>query len=278
MPPKKQDYKIKPVELDNKEFNIVEKDLFIFPSLSCMVGHVASGKSTMLYNLITNIWDDVFEDRIILFSSSAGNDPLIKKLIKEQKILLYFTDYTNETLQEVLKLINEKFAEDKKPFLICFDDMLNLLPKHNTRQGKFWGSFISTYRHGGIPSGQEGSISLLIFTQYYKDLSPVIRSNLTYIGFLGAHSEKSKKVYSEELNAVCGGDEERFLEIYHEAKKDKYSFLFLDLRRLKAYKNFEECIYDSDNTERNQMKKAIEKPKTAKDIVEDLDELSEGDD
>jgi len=50
---------------------------------------------------------------------------------------------------------------------------------------------------------------------------------------------------------------------------------FLDLRRLKAYKNFEECIYDSDHSERNQLKKAIDKPKTAKDVVEELDELSE---
>jgi len=277
MPPKKQDYSIKPVDIDQKEFNVIEKDLFIFPSLTCMIGHVASGKSTMFYNLVTNIWSDVFDDRIIVFSSSAGNDPLIKKLIKDKKILLYFTNYTNETLEEVLKLINEKFAENKEPFLIVWDDMLGLLPKHNSRQGKFWNNFISTYRHGGIPNGQEGSISLLIFTQYYKDSSPVIRSNLTYIGFLGSHSEKHKKVYSEELNAVCGGDEDKFMSIYNEAKDNKYNFLFLDLRRLKAYKNFEECIYDSDHSERSQFKKAIDKPKTAKDVVEELDELSEDD-
>ena len=79
-------------------------------------------------------------------------------------------------------------------------------------------------------------------------------------------------MYSEELNAVCGGDEDKFMELYNEAKNDKYSFLFLDLRRLKAYKNFEECIYDANNTERSQLKKAIDKPKS---VVEELDELSE---
>ena len=51
--------KIQPVEIDESKYNKAELDPFVFPSLSVFVGHVASGKSTLLYNLIKLLLDPV---------------------------------------------------------------------------------------------------------------------------------------------------------------------------------------------------------------------------
>ena len=72
-------YQIKPIEIDESGLNIIERDIFIHPALYVGVGSVASGKSTLLANIL-NFWDDIFENRVILFSPSL-NDPIIDKII-----------------------------------------------------------------------------------------------------------------------------------------------------------------------------------------------------
>ena len=37
------------------------------------------------------------------------------------------------------------------------------------------------------------------------------------------------------------------MEIWNKAKKNKFDFLSLDFNDLKAYRNYEEVIYDRDN-------------------------------
>ena len=67
--------KIQPVEIDESKYNKAELEPFVFPSLSVLVGHVASGKSTMLYNLI-KMTEPVFKGNVILISPTMLNDPI----------------------------------------------------------------------------------------------------------------------------------------------------------------------------------------------------------
>ncbi len=60
------------------------------------------------------------------------------------------------------------------------------------------------------------------------------------------HSEKHLKQYAEELSAATGGTEESFYEVYNKAKKDKFDFLLLDFRKLRAFRNLDEKLYDRD--------------------------------
>ncbi len=102
--------------------------------------------------------------------------------------LEHFEEYSNENLEAVLNVIKED-PDEKQKYLLVFDDILGLLPKNvMSRDHKFFSHFISTYRHGG-GIAHEGQLSLLFFTQYYKDLSPVLRANSSYYFFLEAHSE-----------------------------------------------------------------------------------------
>ena len=248
-----ESFKVKPVDVDESKFNAVDYGIWTFPSLHVFIGSVASGKSTLLYNIVTDFFYPIFENRIILFSPTAMNDPLTLDLIENNHVFINFPEYTNETLERVLQVIKEdnddrpEGSEGIERWLIVFDDMLNQLPKSNTKESKFFNKFISTYRHGaGI--AQEGSISIAIFNQRFGGLINTIRSNASYYMFLGSHSEKHINEYSEQLNGVFGGSDEKFIEFYNKAKVDKCDFLTLDFRKLRAYKNYDTLLYDRDTS------------------------------
>ncbi len=237
-------YSIKPIEIDESGLNIIEKDIFIHPALYVGVGSVASGKSTLLANII-EFWHDIFDNRIILFSPSL-NDPIIDKLVKEDKIFTHFQTYDNATLETCLQAIRleEDMSKNKsRKWLVAFDDMLSQLPKNNQGEAKYFNHYISRYRHYPV----EGKVSIIMFSQYFKDFNPIIRNNISYMMFLGSHSEKNKKTYAEECSSLFNGSEDEFYKAWDTAKNgNKYDFLTLDWRHLKAYKNFETLLYSRD--------------------------------
>lgn len=239
---------VKPVDLDDEEFNRLDQKLGVanitHPCLIAHVGHVKSGKSTLLYNYITNFFKPVFGDRVILFSPSY-NDPIIKKLVDEELIFAHYSDYSNDLLKAVLDVIKDNNKDNPKDrWLLCFDDLLATMFKHNmSKDGRWLNGYISRYRHFPV----EGAISLMFFSQYWRDYSSVMRSNTSIVNFLGSHSEKNRKVYAEELSAVFGGDESKFHEIWNMAKRGKYDFLSLDFNTLCAYRNYEQVIYNRDD-------------------------------
>jgi len=238
--------KIQAVDIDESKYNTAELDPFVFPSLSVFVGHVASGKSTLLYNLI-KLTEPVFKGNVILISPTMLNDPIQQKMIDDDMILEHYDFFNNGLMRQLLDAIKE---DEEEKYLLVFDDILSMTPKHMTKEGRWWNSYISQYRH----RPNEGQVSLMFFLQYFKDLSPVIRSNLSYLGLLGVHSEKHQAQYAEELSAATGGTSESFYKVYNEAKKGKYDFLLLDFRKLRALKNLDVVLYDRDkefNSESN---------------------------
>jgi hypothetical protein len=251
--------KIEPVDIDESKYNKEELEPFVYPSLGVLCGHVASGKSTMLFNLI-KMSDSIFKGNVILISPTLLNDPIQQKMLEDDMILEHYDYFNNDLMRHILDAIKED--EDEK-YLIVFDDILSMTPKHMTKEGRWWNSYISQYRH----RPHEGQVSLLFAVQYFKDLSPVIRSNLSYLFLLGVHSEKHIKQYAEELSAATGGTEESFNKCYNEAKAGKYDFLLLDFRKLRALKNLDTILYDRDSE--------FNSKKTKEDLDKEEQELKE---
>jgi energy-coupling factor transporter ATP-binding protein EcfA2 len=234
---------IKPIEIDEDKFNKVDLGPFTFPSCIITLGKVASGKTTFLANLI-RILEPVFKGNVILFSPTLANDPILDKLIEDDEILEFFDTYSNGTLKSVLETIGET-EEDQKYFII-FDDILGSLPRANSRDATFFDKFISTFRHGGSFGAREGQVSMCFCVQYFNSLTPVLRTNATYYALLGAQGSKQLKKLSEELAAATGEDEDDFMRVYQESKQKPYDFLFLDMRKLKAYRNLNQLLYSKN--------------------------------
>jgi len=234
---------IKPIEIDESKFNKVDLEPFTFPSCIITLGKVASGKTTFLANLI-RILEPVFQGNIILFSPTLKNDPILDKLIEDDEILEFFDSYSNGTLRDVLETIGE--TDDDQKYFLIFDDILGSLPRANSKDATFFDKFISTYRHGGSFGAKEGQVSMCFCVQYFNSLTPVLRTNASYYALLGAQSNKQLKNLSEELYAACGDGEEDFMRVYHESKQKPYDFTFLDMRKLKAYRNLTDLLYSKN--------------------------------
>jgi len=252
--------KIEPVKIDESKLNVKDYGLWSFPSLHLMVGKIASGKSTFLNNLINKIWNPVFEDRIILFSPTARNDPIINKLIEDEKIYAHFPVFNMDIMDKVLETLEEDENDDR--YLIVLDDAMGMIPPTMSREGQRFNKWIANFRH--VP--REGKCSIIISIQKFSSVNNVIRSNIHYMYLLGKVSEKELKQYSEELNAITDGSDKKFIELYHQAKAgSKYNFMKLDFKKLRVLKNFDEILHE-ENEEEN---------KSNNDKSEDLKELLE---
>ena len=255
--------KIEPVDIDESKYNKEELEPFVYPSLGVLCGHVASGKSTLLYNLI-KMSEPIFKGNVILISPTLLNDPIQQKMLEEDMILEHYDYFNNDLMRHILDAIKE---DENEKYYIIFDDILSMTPKYMSKEGRWWSSYISQFRH----RPNEGQVSLLFAVQYFKDLSPVIRSNLSYLFLLGLHSEKHLKQYAEELSAATGGTEESFYKCYNEAKQGKYDFLLLDFRKLRALKNLDTILYDRDKEFENKDQQSSNDEDDLKKKKDDLD-------
>ena len=70
----------------------------------------------------------------------------------------------------------------------------------------------------------------------------MVRLNVNAVILLKGLTNKEAKFIADEYSHVTEGDEEKFLEAYDYATKDKFNFLFVNLEDNKLFKNFQEEI------------------------------------
>ena len=261
--------KVQPVDIDESKLNVVHHGPWTFPSLHLVIGKIASGKSTWLYNVLTRFWNPIYKENIILFSPTARNDPIMDELIQNDKIFIHFTEYTNEVLKRVLEVINEDENPNSK-WLIVFDDCMGQIPSTTSREGKYFNKFICNMRH--MPT--EGKISVIIAIQKFSSLNNVIRSNAHYIYLMGKSSEQELKNMANEMNAISGSSSEKFMELYEKAKEGDhpYHFAMLDFKKLRFMKDFDTLLFDAMNNQDLSSVKENDEKETQEESEEDSKE------
>ena len=70
-------------------------------------------------------------------------------------------------------------------------------------------------------------ISTITPTQVYKQISPIVRKNMTHLFIHRLRNFGDFESVVEELSAIY--DKKTFLQIYHEAVADDYSCLYVNL-------------------------------------------------
>ena len=70
-------------------------------------------------------------------------------------------------------------------------------------------------------------ISTITSTQVYKQISPIIRKNITHLFVYRLIHFNDLESVVEELSAIY--DKKALLQIYHEAVSEDYSFLYVNL-------------------------------------------------
>jgi hypothetical protein len=206
------------------------------PALLLMISPIRTGKSTVISNLLlnSNFYGQEYFDDTIVISPTIYNDKTSRFL---KKSCSCYDEYSDELLDQILD--EQKSYDDlsmRPDIALILDDVIGIFKGANGREPKI-NSLASRFRHYGIKL-------LLMSSQNYRKVSPVIRSNATHM-IIGSPFPNNKELgkIAEEMGDQFGGAD-NFLKIYHQATPNKYDFLYLNLTENppEAWHNFSTLI------------------------------------
>jgi HEPN domain-containing protein len=227
-----------------KEFTCKQSKFDVAPALP-LRGMICSpsggGKTVLLTNFILNIYRDCFE-RIYIFSPSIDVDNAwdnVKDYIRDKirpfpNEKIYFDHYNPDDLEEIIetqkKVIEiQKEQKHKQLFqiLIVIDDFAD--DTNFTRK--------STLLHQLYIRGRHNYISTLTSTQVYRQISPIVRKNMTHLFVFRLRNQADLEAITEEVSAVYG--KSKFQEMYNTATSEPFAFLYINMMA----KNKEDMFY-----------------------------------
>lgn len=207
--------------------------LISHPFTMCIHAPSRSGKSVVLSNFLYNEEFDFKNrfDKIIFISPTILIDKTLEYAMEDDDVVKIYEDEMLENLDDVLATIlrNQKKDHEKeedKSVLLILDDCLAYLKNKSL-------SYLAT-------KNRHYNVSMILTTQYFKRLDPVIRANSTHWLLFKTHTDKEHSTIIEEFNAFP-----KFEEFYKTAISEPYSFLFADMLKMRLFKKFEgEAMYD----------------------------------
>jgi len=205
------------------------------PALMLMISPIRTGKSTIISNLLLNshFYGQDYFDEVMCISPTIYNDKTSRFL---KKAFDCYDGYNDQIITDLIAkqeaFANDGNIEERPEVAVILDDILGTI-----RREANVNHLASRFRHYGIKL-------LLMSSQNYRSVSPVIRSNATNM-IIGSPFPNTKELgkIAEEIGDQFGGYD-NFLKIYYTATPEKYDFLYLDLQSNPplAYHNFEKVI------------------------------------
>ncbi len=202
------------------------------PALLLMISPIRTGKSTIINNLLLNskFFGQDFFDEVMCVSPTIYNDKTSRFL---KKAFDCYDEYDDSIIDALIeKQEGYEDPQERPDIALILDDIIGLI----RREAKV-NHLASRFRHYNIKL-------LLMSSQNYRKVSPVIRSNATNM-IIGSPFPNMKELgkIAEEIGDQFGGAD-NFLKIYYAATPNKYDFLYLDLQSNPplAYRNFDEVI------------------------------------
>ena len=230
-------YEVKPVK-NNKE------DLYqppcckneIVPPLpfgGLLVGKSGSGKTMACVNMMTNkhLLKDVF-DYVYLFCCVKPDEELIEPLkLKKTHIFENFEEKDVKKICDKAEGYIKQNGLKKAPsILMIFDDILSNV---DFMKSKTMIKLATANRHLNV--------SYFFLSQYYKRVSPVIRTNVKFIMFFPSSLQEIEKLADEQTPPNMSKKE--FIKVVQYATNEKYNFLSINhMSKNKLRKNFENVL------------------------------------
>ena len=234
----KKNHKLKVLPVKNssvkKPFPQIPEPLPQPPFVWAFVSPTKTGKSSIICNVLKNSLmcynDNVFEE-IYYISPTIPFDLTLKSIFDDEEIIKITDEddlnHLDDILGELIKSQKQKDNEERKHILVVLDDMLPYMKK-----SKLLDSLPSYSRHY--------LISILLTSQVFRQALPVkFRKNVSCLTIGRIFNQKDIQNIEEEIGC-------NFLDFkanYEKATEEPYSFLFVDNREMKLYKNFETCLW-----------------------------------
>jgi hypothetical protein len=202
------------------------------PPLLLMISPIRTGKSTIISNLLlnSNFFGQDYFDKVMCISPTIYNDKTSRFL---KKAFDCYDKYSDGLIQELIQT-QTSFDDpnDRPDVAVILDDIIGMI-----RREAYLNHLASRFRHYNIKL-------LLMSSQNYRSVSPIIRSNATHM-IIGSPFPNNKELgkVAEEVGDQFGGSD-NFLRIYHTATPEKYDFLYLrfDVNPPEAWHKFDKLI------------------------------------
>jgi len=223
-----QIYKVKTNNHNDPRFIHLDQKLLHPPFFICIVAPPKSGKSNLLVNIIYNLYHKCFDNIIYISPNVYNDDTLEKSVTADDDIIKY--DLSEESIDEILDKVSVLCKEMKKNdqlehTLIIIDDCLGMI------KTKALDKIASKYRHFNI--------SIIISIQVFRAMTNTVRSCATQFIIFKNNNTKEVNKMEEEFSGAFPD----FLNLYHEATNEKYNFLTLDFRNMRALRNFDTILW-----------------------------------
>jgi hypothetical protein len=201
------------------------------PFLLIISAPVRSGKTNLLMALLyqDDLLRDVF-DEIMYISPTIENDATGWPAMKDAEVVKITEnlDQIDLILESIVEIQKAKDDDERDHTLIVLGDCLGLI---RTSGHSYFSTLCSKYRHW--------KISIIVTTQNFRAIPITARYNASHYIIFKTNNRKELDKMEEELDGNFP-----FLEAYAEATEKRYNFLFLDMEEIKAYKNFNQLIYE----------------------------------
>lgn len=204
------------------------------PFVMTLVSAVKSGKSTIIGNLLLRFYPSCF-DSILYFSPTAEMDKTTKSFLKafeddERQELTIFDKHEDlMNIDSYIDIICEEQKkskqEERKRILFVIDDCVG----YKMKQLNF---MVSRHRHFNI--------SVLISSQMYRKLDPIMRVNSTAIVICKVSNGKEfAKLEEEVLENIPN-----YMQHYETATAKRYDFLFFNMTEQRLFHNFKTLLWE----------------------------------
>ena len=204
------------------------------PFVMTIVAPVKSGKSTIVGNALLRFYPNAW-DSIWYFSPTADMDKTTKSFLKafedndKQDITIFKHHEDLMNIDTYIDLVCEEQRktpqEERKRVLIVIDDCVGYKMKK-------LNYLCSRHRHFNI--------SVMVSTQVYRRLDPIMRINSTCVLICKVSNNKEfMKIEEEILENIPN-----YLEHYNTATAKRYDFLFFNIHEQKLYHNFNTLLWE----------------------------------
>ena len=201
------------------------------PFLLVISAPVRSGKTNLLMALLyqDTLLRDIF-DEIMYISPTIENDATGWPAMKDEEVVKITEnlDQIDLILESIVEIQRAKDDKERGHTLIVLDDCLGLI---KTSGHSYFSTLCSKYRHW--------KISIIVTTQNFRAIPVTARYNASNYIIFKTNNRKELDKMEEELDGNFP-----FLEVYDAATENRYNFLHLDMEEIKAYKNFDELVYE----------------------------------
>jgi len=206
--------------------------------LSLIIGLPASGKSSLIKNLLMGTKEDRLYNKIFHSVYYISPSTTMGLGLPEDKYIKLDDKPLEVILQEIVDKEKEQGAEDDPHrLLIVLDDAINFL-KGNKEALNLYRKLVYNARH---ILGDYSSVSMWIVSQKIRAIPLAIRSQANSIYFFDS-TAKEKEVFLDEFLPLDKVDGQQLFDYVYE---EPYSFIYVNIfmpKNQRVFKKFNQLI------------------------------------